>query len=69
MVTTIQISNELKNKLSDIKKNESYEDVIKKLLKEYEKNIVAEQMKDYGKKYGKESLKELKEWEETDLNW
>lgn len=30
---------------------------------------LAKQIKDYGKRYGGESLKELKEWEHTDLDW
>jgi predicted DNA-binding protein len=69
MVTSIQLSKELKQELSSLKKNETYEEVISKLLKQHKKSIIAEQMKEYGKKHGEKSLKELKEWETTDINW
>ena len=69
MVTTIQISDELKKDLAKLKNKESYEEVIKKLLKDREKQVIAEDMAEYGKKHGEDSLKELKEWEETDLDW
>lgn len=69
MVTTIQVSEELKQELCNMKKNETYEEVINKLLKKHKRAIIAEQMKEYGKKHGKESLKELKEWEKTDIKW
>ncbi len=69
MATTIQISNELKEELSRLKKDETYEDVIRKLLRRNKKMIVAEQMEEYGKEHGEESLKELKEWEKTELEW
>ncbi len=69
MATTIQISNELKEELSRLKKDETYEDVIRKLLRRNKKMIVAEQMEEYGKEHGEESLKELKEWETTELEW
>jgi hypothetical protein len=29
----------------------------------------SKEMKEYGILHGEESLKELKEWEETDLDW
>ena len=69
MVTSIQISEELKQELCSLKNNETYEEVIAKLLKQHKKAIVAEQMKDYGKKHAEKSLKELKEWETTDIKW
>jgi uncharacterized membrane protein YheB (UPF0754 family) len=69
MVTSIQISEELKQELSSLKKDETYEEVIAKLLKQHKKAVVAEQMKAYGKKYAEKSLKELKEWDVTDIKW
>ena len=30
---------------------------------------VAKQIKEYGQKHGVESLKEVKEWEHTDVEW
>lgn len=69
MVTTIQLSEEVKRELSKLKNKESYEEVIKRLLKERERYLIAEDMAEYGKKHGKDSLKELKEWEGTDLDW
>ena len=69
MVTTIQVSHELKKKLTDLKKSKTYEEVIKRLLLEHEKKIIAEEMEDYGKKHAKQSLNELKEWESSDLDW
>lgn len=32
-------------------------------------NELSKEMEEYGKLYGKQSLKELKEWEEIDLDW
>jgi predicted CopG family antitoxin len=69
MVTTIQISQELKQELSSLKNNETYEEVISKLLKKHKKMLVAEQMQEYGKKHSNDSLKEVKEWETTDVKW
>lgn len=69
MATTIQISEELKQELNNMKKNETYEEVINKLLREHKKTVIAEKMKEYGEKHGKESLNELKDWEQTDIKW
>ena len=40
MVTTIQISEELKKDLAKLKNKESYEEVIRKLLREREKQTI-----------------------------
>ena len=69
MATTIQVSEEFKNQLKIIKGDQSYEDFLKKLIKQQKRLIVAEQMKEYGQKHGEESLKEVKEWEHTDVPW
>jgi len=69
MVTTIQISEELKIELSKLKNNNSYEDVIKKLLYLNKKKLISEDMIEYGKKHSDDSLKELKEWEAIDEEW
>ena len=69
MVTTIQISENLKEELSVLKKNKTYEEVISKLLKKHKKMLIAEEMEEYGKKHGKEGLTEVKEWETTEIKW
>lgn len=69
MVTSIQLSEKTKEKLSRLKKNESYEKVIERLIKDNEKYLIAEDMKEYEANHSKESLEELKEWESVDLDW
>ncbi len=69
MTTTIQISNEVKNELLNLKKDKTYDDVLKYLIKKNKKAIVAEEMKEYGKKHSEENLEEVKEWEHTEKKW
>ena len=70
MVTTIEISEEVKKRLDSLRKNNgTYDDILRELLREYKRNIISEQMADYGKKYSNECLEEVKEWENTDLKW
>lgn len=73
MITTIQIHKEVKDQLDRLKesKKESYEDVILKLIyetekrKRYDKKLMIEGAKEMAE----ESLKIVKEWESTDLDW
>jgi predicted CopG family antitoxin len=69
MTTTIQISNEVKDELLTLKKEKTYDDVLKQLLKKNKKYLVAEEMREYGTKYSKENLEEVKEWETTETQW
>jgi len=66
MVTTIQLSEELKQKIGALKRkdSETYEDVIARLVdkQDYERKV-----KEYYRKYGTEISKEEKEWMEFDL--
>ena len=39
------------------------------MLKEQKKLKICKEMEEYGKLFKEESLKELKEWEGTDLDW
>lgn len=73
MITTIQIHEEVKKELENLKESntESYEDVILGLIYEVEKK------KRYDKKLmiegcnvmAEDSLKTVKEWEPTELDW
>ena len=69
MATTIQITKEVKEELSLLKQDRTYDDVLRDLLRKNKKTIVAEEMAEYGRKYGDEGLKEIKEWEHTETKW
>lgn len=72
MITTIQIHENIKNELEKFKisDKETYEDVIKNLIKEVEKNKRnnKELMIEGYKEMAEESLKITQEWETTDLS-
>lgn len=67
MVTTIQISEKVRDELASLKKNRSYEEIILELLKKHKRQVVAEEMSRYGKE--ESSLDEHKEWESADATW
>lgn len=69
MATTIQISEEVKAELSILKKKGTYDDILKELLRRNKKSLVAEEMAEYGRKYGDEGLAEVKDWEHTETKW
>lgn len=69
METTIQVSEEVRDELKEIKKNNSYDFVLKQLLKDLKRKQINEEMCEYGEKFGKENLEEIKEWESSDLKW
>jgi hypothetical protein len=69
MISTIQLSEKMKRELKSIKPNQSYEEIIADLVKQHKRLQVAEEMKEYGKKYGAEGLAEVKEWEVLDEPW
>ena len=69
MVTTIQVSDELKNNLKQLKQSQTYEEFLTDLIKEHTRLRVAESMQAYGKEHAEESLKEVKEWEHTETPW
>lgn len=74
-ITTIQIHEDVKEELGKLKEksNESYEEVIMKLIKhlEKEKREREEAMIEGCKEMAEDSLKITKEWETTDskLDW
>ncbi len=73
MITTIQVHEEVKKELENLKESnkESYEDVILRLVyeaekkKRYDKKLMIEGCK----AMAKDSLKIVKEWEPTELGW
>ena len=74
MLTTIQIHKETKDQLESIKeKNESFEDVIERLIEknELEKRMNKKRMIEGWKEMAEESLRITKEWEPIDnkLDW
>jgi predicted CopG family antitoxin len=69
MTSTIQLSEETKQALKTMRPNKSYEEIIKELIKQQKRIKVAEDMKEYGLKYGKEGLDEVKEWEKIETPW
>ena len=70
MTTTIQISNEVKEELIKLKgESQTYDDVLRNLIKKNNKQIVAEEMIEYSKKYLNENLEEVKDWEVTETKW
>ena len=69
METTIQISEEVRDELKEIKKSNSYDFVLKQLLKDLKRKQMSEDMSEYGEKFGRENLEEVKEWESSDFKW
>ena len=74
MLTTIQIHKETKDQLESIKeKNESFEDVIERLIEknELEKRMNKKRMIEGCKEMAEEILRITKEWEPIDnkLDW
>lgn len=65
MVTTIQLSEELKQKISALKRknSETYEDVIARLVDKQDYEL---KVKEYYRKYGTELSAEDKAWESFD---
>ena len=68
MVTTIQISESVKEKLSKLKskKNETYEEVIENLLKEYSKKDIEEALIKGYKENHDLNLQIVREFEHSD---
>jgi predicted DNA-binding protein len=71
MATTIQLPIELKKELDLLKDNSkmTYAELLKKMIENEKKNRNQLLLKDYAKKYGKVSLKETKEWKNTEIEW
>ena len=71
-ITTIQIHENVKEELTQFKeKNESYEEIILKLMKhiKMEKRQKAEYIIEGYKEMAKESLEITKEWSSTETGW
>lgn len=70
MATTIQIPVELKKELDSLNdSNLSYAKFLKKLIENEKKRRNKLLLREYAQKYGEESLKEVKEWESTEIDW
>ena len=71
MVTTIQIPIDLKKDLDSLKKEKkmTYAQIIEKLIASEKKRQNELLLREYGKKYGVESVKEVREWNSTEPDW
>ena len=73
MITTIQLHEEVKKELDllKVKSNESYEDVITKLITYVEKQKRGRKqlLKEGYREMSEESLKVTKEWSNTEADW
>lgn len=63
-ITTIQVPKSLKKKLDALKEKptDSYTDVLAQLVKEAQKRKIIMSMREYARKYGEESRREVSEW-------
>jgi predicted CopG family antitoxin len=71
MVTSIQISEELKRELDLLKQGQkkSYGDLLCDMIKREKRRNEQMLLKEYALKYGDESRREVNEWKDLDSEW
>ena len=71
MATTIQIPTDLKQELDTLRdeNTKSYAQLLRDLVKKEKQHREQLLLKEYAVKYGKQSQKEVAEWQGTETEW